>query len=356
MTKLPKDLGVVVIGAGDMGERHARHWAEAGARVVAVCDPFLERARTSAAAVGALALEQPDAALERDDVHAVSVCTPTFLHAPYTLQALAAGKHVLCEKPAALTMPDALRMKAAAAARGLELRIGFMRRVDPAHAKLLEFAGRIGAPVLAQATITAGLRPKRLMHDARANGGPIIDMCCHLFDLWETLFGEEPATVTAQGYTFAEARAEVADIAHKALDSAQFTLSYPSGGVGQVQVSWGLPSGVAYLERHSYVGPNGLVLADWNTDLELRALGEPERWHTSGADPWRSEIAQFHRELTEGAPRRVAGIEAGIRALRASLAVLHAVAGGETVRVADVGGAPPAIPEDALTEAQGVAG
>ena len=83
-----------------------------------------------------------------------------------------AGKHVLCEKPIALELADAHAMKRAASQANKELRVGFMRRFDPAYGNLLDACARIGSPILAHATIAAGIRPKRLMHDATANGGP----------------------------------------------------------------------------------------------------------------------------------------------------------------------------------------
>ena len=328
-------LTAVVVGAGDMGARHARHWAAAGARVVAVVDPDLPRAAAAAAETGAAARSDLHGALAlRPDV--VSVCTPTFLHASTTLAALAAGAHVLCEKPAALTLADAFAMRAAAVAAGRELRIGFMRRFDPALDALLEAGGQSGRPLLAQATVTAGLRPKRLMHDANANGGPIIDMCCHLFYVWGLLFEGPPTEVAARGYTFSDGKPEVADIAHRALDSALITLAYPGGSVGQIQVSWGLPSGIPPMERHTYVGPDGLVTVDW-PERVVRHDGRGEHaWTQPGSDPWRAEIAAFHAELADGAPRRVADIEDGIEALRTSLAVLRSIAEGRPVRPADV--------------------
>ena len=326
-------LGVVVIGAGDLGSRHAQHWHAAGARVVAVCDPWLERAREVAALVGAEAATHPGAHLSRDDVHVVSVCTPTFLHESYTVAAIEAGKHVLCEKPAALTVSAAERMKAAAELHDRELRLGLMRRFDPAHHEILRRHALLGGPTLAQTTIVAGLRPKRMMHDARGNGGPVIDMCCHLFDLWRVIFDGQPESVSAHGYTFAEGRSELASIEEKALDSALFTLTYPGGRVGQVQISWGLPSGVQYIERHSYVGPDGLLIVNWNNGMSLYRGPHPEHWDAPEHDAWRAHIAQFYRELTEGAPRQVATIDDGIDALRISLAVLRSVAERREVRL-----------------------
>jgi predicted dehydrogenase len=328
-------LRVAVIGAGDMGARHARHWAAAGARVVAVVDPDRTRAELAAAETGAEAFTDATDALALAP-EAVSVCTPTFLHAHYAIAALEAGAHVLCEKPVALKLSDAYAMRDAADAAGRELRIGFMRRFDPAFDQLLEVTARAGSPLLAQATITAGVRPKRLMHDALANGGPIIDMCCHLFYVWDHVLGGQPLEASALGYTFSDGKPEVAHIRHRALDSALITLTYPNGSVGQVQVSWGLPSGVEPVERHTYVGPDGLVTVDWPSHVTLRDGRGVTRWRSAGSDPWKAEITQFHAELTRGAEQRIASVEAGIDALKTSLAVLRSVAARRPVPLAEV--------------------
>jgi predicted dehydrogenase len=337
-----------VVGAGEMGARHALHWREAGLAVVAVFDPDRLRADSLATHHGARAVASLEAGLALTDVAAVSVCTPTFLHAAHTVAALRAGKHVLCEKPAALTLPEALAMKEAAEASGTLLRIGFMRRFDPAWHRILAFSQSIGRPLLAQATIAAGVRPKLLMHDAAANGGPIIDMCCHIFDQWGMLFGEQPEVVRAHGYTFSEHKPEVASIERKALDSAHLTLAYPSGGVGQVQVSWGLPRGIAPTERHTYIGPDGLLTVDWPSEVSLHGAEGVTRWSSGGVDPWRAEIAAFAGEISRwsagtgdsgstsaivagagGSPPSPspATIADGIAALRVSLAVLGSVSG-----------------------------
>jgi predicted dehydrogenase len=335
VTRSGEPLRVVVVGAGDMGGRHARHWAAAGARVVAVVDPDRARAELSAAETGAEAHAdiEPALALSPD---VVSVCTPTHLHARNTIAALEAGAHVLCEKPVALNLADAYAMRDAAAEHGRELRIGFMRRFDPAFDQLMDVGTRAGRPLLAQATITAGIRPKRLMHDALANGGPIIDMCCHLFYVWGHLLGGQPVEVAAVGYTFSDGKPEVAHIRHRALDSALITLVYPDGSIGQVQVSWGLPSGIEPIERHNYVGPDGMVTVDWPRHVTLRDGRGVTRWRAAANDAWRAEIFQFHAELARGADPRIATVEEGIDALKTSLAVLRSVAAKRPVPLAEV--------------------
>ncbi|HEX7004086.1 MAG TPA: Gfo/Idh/MocA family oxidoreductase [Trueperaceae bacterium] len=338
---MSEELGVLIVGAGEMGARHAGHWREAGARVMGVFDPDTLRADALASLHGGTAVRTLDEALSLDAVGVVSVCTPTFLHANFTIASLRAGKHVLCEKPAALTLAEALAMKEAEEASGKLLRIGFMRRFDPATHQLRRFAAGIGSPLLAQATIAAGVRPKLMMHDAAANGGPIIDMCCHVFDLWALLFGEAPALVRAHGYTFSEHKPQVAAIRRKALDSAHLTLAYPGGSVGQIQVSWGLPSGIAPIERHTYMAPEGLVTVEWPSEVTLHDGHGTTRWSTRGEDPWRAQIAAFAAEIaglelapggsgTQAAvdPRPVlATIDDGIAALRVSLAAIRSVEG-----------------------------
>jgi threonine dehydrogenase-like Zn-dependent dehydrogenase len=132
-------LTVVVIGAGDMGARHARHWAAAGARVVAVVDPDRTRAELAAAETGAEAFTDAEGASPR--ARRGQRLHPDLPARPYTIAALEAGAHVLCEKPVALTLADAYAMRDAAAAAGRELRIGFMRRFDPAFDQLIDVTG-----------------------------------------------------------------------------------------------------------------------------------------------------------------------------------------------------------------------
>ncbi len=329
-------LGVLIIGAGDMGVRHARHWRRVGAEIRGVYDPDKLRTAHLALEVGADVVTDLDAFVQRADLEVVSVCTPTYLHASYTVQVLLAGLHVLCEKPAALTLEDAEWMRQAENSSGRKLRIGFMRRFDPACHQILTFGKALGLPMLAQATLAAGIRPKLLMHDAATNGGPIIDMCCHIFDQWVMLFGERPESVRAHGYTFSENKVELSSIQHKALDSAQFTLTYPSGGVGQVHVSWGLPAGIEVFERHTYMGPDGLITVDWPERVTLRNKSGTTRWHPPKADPWKTEIENFQRELTGRMRQPLATIEDGIVALQTSLAVLASVAENREVRPAEM--------------------
>src|SRR4029450_7590001 len=97
-----RPVRVAVIGAGYMGERHARIYAGMpDVELVAVCDVREAAARELAARTGAAACSAFETLLRRDDLDAVSVCTPDALHRAPCELALAGGRHVLVEKPSA---------------------------------------------------------------------------------------------------------------------------------------------------------------------------------------------------------------------------------------------------------------
>jgi predicted dehydrogenase len=117
-------LKVGIIGMGMMGWFHARRYlAMADAELVAIADVTPERLEATEAVVGNLAdagqaadldalarYGDGSALIAEADVDVVDICLPSFLHAPYTIEALNAGRHVICEKPMALGVDEADRM------------------------------------------------------------------------------------------------------------------------------------------------------------------------------------------------------------------------------------------------------
>ena len=110
-----------IIGTGSVAGWHIRSYqATPGAQVVAVCDVMPERAAAMAAEFGIPGVDaDPADLLARPEVDAVSICTPISSHAAAAIAAARAGKHILCEKPLALTLADAELMLAEAAAAGI---------------------------------------------------------------------------------------------------------------------------------------------------------------------------------------------------------------------------------------------
>ena len=327
MNTLSEPLGIIIIGAGDMGRRHAQHWRTAGAKVIAICDPDLARAASIAQTLGAEAVADYQEMLKNPAVQVASVCTPTHLHEGATVNCLEAGLHVLCEKPIALTLTAAERMRDAAAKNKLELRIGFMRRFEPIFHELQRMMDAQSGIIKGSVQITAGIRPKILMHDKNANGGPIIDMCCHIFDVWKTLFKGKPQLLSASGTSYAQDNPALASIRDKAIDSAVATFGFSEGHRLQLLVSWGLPAGVPFSEKHTYISKDGLIEVDWNYQSNTVCLhdGVGSSTYRGERDPWQGEILQFYKELTQNAPREVADAQDGVDALELSLAMLDAI-------------------------------
>ncbi len=139
------------------------------------------------------------------ELDAVSVCTWNAAHAPCVIAALNAGKHVLCEKPMATTVAEALEMEAAAKKAGKLLMLGFVRRYGNDCAVLRDFIehGQFGDLYYAKATYLRrqGNPGGWFGNKAYSGGGPLIDIGVHVIDLVRYLFGN-PRPVSVYGVTF----------------------------------------------------------------------------------------------------------------------------------------------------------
>ena len=125
-------LNAGIVGTGFIGRIHARSARLAGAGIAGVVASSRERGAAAAAELGAVrAFASAEELIASDDVDVVHICTPNHLHVPLTLEALAAGKHVVCEKPVALDAPSAERLVAAAASRGTVATVPFVYRYYP---------------------------------------------------------------------------------------------------------------------------------------------------------------------------------------------------------------------------------
>jgi len=219
-------LGVAIIGHSFMGSIHAQAWQTApkffalGADVrVVVVSGRDEQATTEFATRFGIANVESDwrAVLDRDDVDIVDICVPGRLHAEIAIAALAAGKHVLCEKPLANSLAEAEAMTAAAetaAKRGVLSMVGFSYRRTPAlaYAKRLIDDGRLGTirHIRAQYLQDWIVDPEfplvwRLMKD-EAGSGALGDIGAHIVDLAQFLTGQSITGVGAVMETFVTSR------------------------------------------------------------------------------------------------------------------------------------------------------
>jgi predicted dehydrogenase len=225
-TGKPADIGVGMVGYAFMGRAHSLAWNTVGRvfdvpvrpRLAAICGRDKAAAEAAAGRLGWAAAETDWRALiARDDVQLVDIAAPGDLHAPIAIAALAAGKHVLCEKPLANTLAEAEAMRAAADdayPRGARAMVGFNYRRVPALAlarRLVE-QGRIGrlrhfrAVYLQDWLADADAPMTWRMRAERAGSGALGDLGAHVVDLARYLTGDELTGVCALSETFVRER------------------------------------------------------------------------------------------------------------------------------------------------------
>ncbi len=238
-----------LIGCGRVAPRHAESVdALPDARLVAVADVRESRAAHFAKQYGADLLTDYHALLARPDIDVVSICTPSGLHAQMTIDALQAGKHVICEKPIALSLADADRMIATAAATGRKLCVVLQNRYNPPMQDLRRIVdeGRLGRLLLGNATVR-WYRPQEYYEDEwhgtwAMDGGALMNQSIHHIDALQWFMGK-PESVFAFTGTLAH-RMEAEDtgvavirFAGGALGSIEgSTITYPENIEGSVAV------------------------------------------------------------------------------------------------------------------------
>lgn len=214
-----------------------------------------------------------DQALANPEVQAVYVGTPVFLHASQTIQALRAGKHVVCEKPMAMNEAEARTMVAEAERSGRLFGVAYYRRLYPKilRTKQLLAEGAIGQPVIAELTnhmwFTGEGEPGErswLFDPAKAGGGPLLDIASHRIDVLNFLFGK-PLRVAGQ---LSNA------VHHYAVeDNATVMIEYENGVRGVVDVRW-----------HSKVKRDECRIRGTVGEIEMSPLNGPDLIYPGGRE------------------------------------------------------------------------
>jgi len=345
MKNSSRNLGVCVVGAGDISNYFLKSWKKIkGVDLISIADIVEERAINTTHEYGIKSWYRDyKKAVDLDNVDIVTVCIPTYLHPEISIFAANSRKHVLCVKPIALSLEEADEMIETTRKNRVKFCVGFMRRFSHGAEilkRLLEKGG-VGRPVLYSVNHTRPIRPKRFMHDKKNCGGPIIDMCCHYFDLWRAIFGSEPVRVMAQGLIFGKDKKELKDIKALAYDTASLIVTFASGDIGTINITWGFPSGIVLPGREEEVwGPEGMISGlKFNTKKIVirRDIGENNcekettiKIESTFQDPFDLLVEHFVQTIREDKPLSVTG-EDGRKALEISLAVLKSIETGKAV-------------------------
>jgi predicted dehydrogenase len=263
-------LNWLVVGIGDIAVKRVLPAIEAEPRsaLYGVVSRDIEKGRRHSARVWT----ELEAALEDPAIDAVYVATPVALHAPQTIAALRAGKHVLCEKPMAMNYREALAMQGAAEASGKTLGIAYFRRSWPKVLRALELIaeGAIGRPLLAEIQCHEWVRKSEfrgwLFDPKLSGGGPLFDIGSHRIDLLNMFFGR-PVRVSGQLYP-----APTKDTVE---DSATLLIEYEGGVRGVVDVRW---DARAARDEFRVTGTEGEMVLSPVGEPELRYRGLVENW------------------------------------------------------------------------------
>ena len=231
---MTEQLRFGLIGCGRVAPRHAESINTLpGATLVAVADIRESRALRFAASYHAESYTDYQRLLERTDLDVVNVCVPSGLHSQIVVNVLRAGKHVIVEKPIALSLPDADRMVAAARSAGRKLCVVLQNRYNPPMQDLKRVveSGRLGRLLLGNATVR-WYRPQEYYEDGwhgtwAMDGGALMNQSIHHIDALQWLLGR-PESVFAYSATLAH-RMEAEDIGVAAIRFRGGTLGVVEG-------------------------------------------------------------------------------------------------------------------------------
>jgi len=295
-----------VIGAGVFGGYHARQYARLdGVVLSAVLDPHPDRAAKVAVPLGGRAFHAMDEFLAAVDV--VTIASPATHHANQALAALAAGKPVYIEKPIAVSVADAEKIREAARAKGLVVACGHQERV------VFRAMGLLDVPE--QPLLLEALRhgpPSERSRDVSA----VLDLMVHDLDLALSLSVSEPVTAEGEGRFGASGN----------WDRARAEVTFEDGFTALFDVSRQAPERKRTMR---VVYPSGEVEIDFMTRQFRNTTPfqlNPDFADTPAAtDPLGTSVEGFLQAVRGEAPRPVVTAEEAIRALDLALAVEQAL-------------------------------
>jgi len=327
-------VGICVIGAGRAGRIHMNNfaWRIPGAHLAAVVDPY-EAAAVSAQKDFDVPRHYLDykQVIESDDIDAVVVVSPTVYHNEIVTAAACAGKHILCEKPMAMTVSECDGMIEAADKNHVKLQIGFMRRfhADFIAAKKQVEEGAIGEVVLVKSLTHGPSIPRKWQYDIDKSNGPLAEVNSHDIDTLRWFSGSEFKEVyaIAGNYRCPDARAEFPDFYDNVILSASFENSMQGFIDGAVSVNYG------YNARTEIVGTKGVITVGTMransvvTCSKAGAVASPivGSWRTLFTEAYFQEDLDFVHCILEDRPPKVTGIDG-------KMAVQVVTAGNRSIR------------------------
>ncbi|MGK3951912.1 Gfo/Idh/MocA family protein [Microbacterium sp. I2] len=334
MSEASRPLGIGIVGVGGIAVSHmAALRAMPEARLVAVCDVDAARAAEAAHVERCTPYDDVEVLLADPSVDAVIVCTPNMTHESLGRTVLAAGKHLLMEKPLAMTSAGARALQREAAERGLALAVGHSHRFSDQGLAIRDAidAGVIGTPRFVRVAMNGGwIWPgwQSWVLNPELSGGHSLHNGVHLVDLASWWIGEPAVSVFAAGQKATSAALGIHDY-------LVMELGFASGAAAVCEISRGeRPRSASYLEL-TVVGTEGVLAREWDaegllawTDTGLAAWGVDG----AGARTFRRELEGFV-DAARGRRPVVPPVAAAVHAVDLAVASERSLATGDTVRI-----------------------
>lgn len=330
ITKL-KEVGFAVVGCGRMGQRRIKTIAEhPQAKLACVVDVSEERGQAIARSYSTSYYRELEKALCRDDVHAVVVSVPNKWHVEAVCAALAAGKHVFCEKPLAHSLEAGQRMVALSEKNNVTLKVGSNLRFFPnvIKAKNLIDKGAIGELTFLRSWIGHdgwNLKNPWYRDENITGGGTMLDNGCHIFDLIRWFMGDFKSClgITTNLYW---------DL--KSLEDNGFGIfETEKGQVATLHASWTDWAGYMYMEIY---GVEGYIRIDNRSHNCLTVYGkrngEEDTFDFSTLPPqsYKLEMEYYIDCLLQGFIPKPTGAD-GLRAIEAAFALYESARKGTKI-------------------------
>ena len=334
-------LGWAIVGLGSYATRQIlprMHECE-HSQVVALVSGSPEKARTIAdeydvAHSNIYNYENYDSIADNPAIDIVYVVLPNSMHHEYTIRALRAGKHVLCEKPMSVSVAEAEEMVAVARETGRKLMIGYRSRFEPYNQLAIEMSrgGALGATKVIETSsgFNIGDPEQWRLKLALSGGGSMMDIGIYSVQAARYLTGEEPVEVNALEHTPAgDPRFREVE------DTVLFQLRFPSGVLANCVSAY-----TSNHNRYRVVGTNGWLELEPATGYSGHAMRVAVRGPAEPRvlpEPAKNQFVGMLDHLSESVINDtdpLVGGEEGLQDMRVIAAVYEAARTGRTVRVA----------------------
>jgi len=315
-----RKMRVGVIGAGFWGRNHARVYKELNrTKLVGISDIERAKAKELAKMYRCKYFENNGDLLKKEEVDAVSICTPTSTHLKVTMQAIKHGKHVLVEKPLGTNLNEAIEMVKEAKKNKILLSVGHIERFNPAVQKLKKIIEqRIIGDIILILSRRVTRWPERV-----GDVGVVKDSAIHDIDVMRHLLDDDVVKVYAK----------IGNLKHRFEDYAEALLHFEKGVVGFIDANWLTPKKVRNLVA---TGSEATVKLDYlSQKIEIENSAGSKKIQTKWKEPLKLELNQFSDAVLNNKDPYVTGLD-GIKAIQICEGIIKSSKSGKAIHLESI--------------------